>query len=198
MAQIRDTLGFYGFNRDVFRNGRKQQTELSVNGGSDVFSYFASGNYLDDAGAEPNNYQRKASGRVNLGVAPSQNFRIAINAGAVAGPTYLSCEAGCGGRVWTLTATTPANCANKWTHCLYSSIPEAYDETYNFWQDMTGYRRACASITRPPPGSPIASPRASTALASRTCTTRRASTRCSPARRSATTRWAARTSRTAR
>jgi TonB-linked SusC/RagA family outer membrane protein len=136
MAQIRDTLGFYGFNRDVFRNGRKQQTELSVNGGSDVFSYFASGNYLDDAGAEPNNYQRKASGRVNLGVTPSQSFRISINAGAVAGPTYLSCEAGCGGRVWTLTATTPSNCANKWTHCLYSSIPEAYDETYNFWQDM--------------------------------------------------------------
>ena len=136
IAQIQDTLSAYGFNPSVFRNGRKQETEASVSGGSDVFNYYASGNYLDDAGAEANNYQRKSSGRLNLGVAPSSAFRIGINAGFVAGPTHLSCEAGCGGRVWTMTATTPENCANKWTHCLYSSVPEAYDETYNFWQDL--------------------------------------------------------------
>lgn len=136
IGQIRDTIAAYGFNPDVFRNGRRQESEVSVSGGSDVFNYYASGNYLDDAGAEPSNYTRKASGRVNLGVSPSNSFRISVNAGAVAGPTFLSCEAGCGGRVWTMTATTPSNCANPWTHCLYSSLPEAYDETYNFWQNL--------------------------------------------------------------
>jgi TonB-linked SusC/RagA family outer membrane protein len=135
-AQIRDTLAAYGYNRNVFRTGHKQQTELSVNGGSDVFSYYASGNYLDDGGAEPNNYTRKVSGRVNLGVAPSQAFRIAINAGVVAGPTYLSAEAGSGGRVWTMTGPSPSTCANPWQHCLYSAIPEQYDATYNYWQDL--------------------------------------------------------------
>jgi TonB-linked SusC/RagA family outer membrane protein len=136
IAQIRDTLSAYGFNPNVFRTGHRQETEASVSGGSDVFTYYASGNYLDDGGAEPNNYTRKASGRVNLGISASPSFRIAVNAGVVSGPTYLSAEAGSGGRVWTLTGTTPANCANKWTHCLYSAIPEQYDETYNYWQDL--------------------------------------------------------------
>jgi TonB-linked SusC/RagA family outer membrane protein len=136
IAQVRDTLAAYGYNRDVFRHGHRQETEISASGGSDIFSYYASGNYLDDGGAEPNNYTRKASGRVNLGIAPSPTFRIGINAGAVSGPTYLSAEAGSGGRVWTMTATTPSNCANPWTHCLYSAIPEQYDQTYNYWQDL--------------------------------------------------------------
>jgi TonB-linked SusC/RagA family outer membrane protein len=137
IATIRDSLRAAGFNPDVFRNGRRQQTELSVNGGSDVFSYYASGNYLDDGGAEANNYTRKASGRLNLGVSPSTTFRVSVNAGVVTGPTYLSCEAGCGGRVWTMTATTPNNCNDPWRHCLYSAIPEHYDAAYNFSQDVS-------------------------------------------------------------
>lgn len=136
IAQIRDTLAAYNFNPDIFRTGRKQETEMSVTGGSDLFSYYASGNYLDDGGAEPNNYTRKVSGRLNLGLSPTPSFRVSVSAGAVAGPTYLSAEAGSGGRVWTLTAPSPSNCSDPWEHCLFSAIPEHYDQAYNYWQDL--------------------------------------------------------------
>ena len=145
VRQLEDTLAAYGYDRNIFRTGRRQETELSVSGGSDRFSYYASGNYLDDGGAEPSNYQRKTSGRVNLGISPSDRLRININSGYVSGPTFLSAEAGYGGRVWTVVSAAPQNFTNAdgtpniWKHGFHSALPTQYDSVYKLSQGLNRF-----------------------------------------------------------
>lgn len=137
--QLEDTLAAHGYDRNIFRTGRHQQTDASVTGGSDKFSYFASGSYLDDAGAEASNYQRKASGRVNVGISPSERVRISINSSYLSGPTYLSAEAGFGGRVWSLVSAAPQNFSNPYKLGFHSALPAQYDSVYNFVQDVNRF-----------------------------------------------------------
>jgi TonB-dependent SusC/RagA subfamily outer membrane receptor len=120
---------------DLFRNGRHQETELSVSGGTTTFNYYASGNLLDSQGAEPTNNIRKYTGRLNLGVTPSPKFRVSADMGYITGPTYLSAEAGFGGRVWTTLLATPKTYGTI-QHGFYSSLPWQYDEVYKMWQDL--------------------------------------------------------------
>ena len=121
---------------DIFRNGRHQETELSVNGGLDRLNYYASGNLLDSQGAEPNNNTRKYSGRVNLTIAPTDKIRVSTNLGYVTGPTYLSPQAGFGGHVWTTLLATPANYNKPTRHGFHSLLPYQYDQVYKQWQDL--------------------------------------------------------------
>ncbi|HVZ77647.1 MAG TPA: SusC/RagA family TonB-linked outer membrane protein [Gemmatimonadaceae bacterium] len=121
---------------DIFRNGRYQETQVSVSGGSSALSYYASGNLLDSQGAEPSNSERHYGARVNVGINPNPRFRTSIDAGYVSGPTNLSAEAGFGGRVWSTVLATPTNYNNPIRHGFYSAIPVEYDEVYHFWQDL--------------------------------------------------------------
>lgn len=134
VRQLEDTLAAYGYDRNIFRTGRRQETEASVTGGTDRFSYFVSGTYLDDAGAEPSNYQRRASGRVNIGLSPTERIRVNVNSGYISGPTYLSAEAGYGGRVWTLVSAAPQNFSSPFKLGFHSALPAQYDSVYNFLQ----------------------------------------------------------------
>jgi TonB-linked SusC/RagA family outer membrane protein len=132
-----------GNGGDLFRNGRHQEAELAVNGGSPLFNYYASGSITDADGAEPSNYTRKYGTRVNLGITPSPKLHLTTSLGYVTGPTYLSAEAGFGGRVWTTLLATPTT-YNTWQHGFYSGIPVRYDEVYKMWQDLD---RFTASVT---------------------------------------------------
>ena len=133
---------------DLFRNGRHQETELSVSGGSGVFNYYASGNLLDSQGAEPSNNVRKYTGRLNLGVTPSPKFSVSADMGFLTGPTYLSAEAGFGGRVWTTLLATPTT-YGTWQHGFYSSLPWQYDEVYHMWQDLDRFTGSVRFEHRP-------------------------------------------------
>jgi TonB-linked SusC/RagA family outer membrane protein len=53
----------------------------SVSGGSDVTKYYASGDYNDDHGVQPNNFDTKNNGRVNFQATPSSKVDFNINAG---------------------------------------------------------------------------------------------------------------------
>ena len=133
---------------DLFRNGRHQETELSVSGGSNLFNYYASGNLLDSQGAEPSNNVRKYTGRLNLGVTPSPKFSVSADMGFITGPTYLSAEAGFGGRVWTTLLATPTT-YGTWQHGFYSSLPWMYDEVYRMWQDLDRFTGSVRFEHRP-------------------------------------------------
>jgi TonB-dependent SusC/RagA subfamily outer membrane receptor len=133
---------------DLFRNGRHQETELSVSGGSGIFNYYASGNLLDSQGAEPSNNVRKYTGRLNLGVSPSPKFSVSSDMGFITGPTYLSAEAGFGGRVWTTLLATPKT-YGTWQHGFYSSLPWQYDEVYHMWQDLDRFTGSVRFEHRP-------------------------------------------------
>jgi len=137
-----------GNGGDLFRNGRHQETELSVSGGSCIFNYYASGNLLDSQGAEPTNNVRKYSGRLNLGVTPSPKFTMSTDMGFITGPTYLSAEAGFGGRVFTTLYATPTT-YNTWQHGFYSSLPWQYDEVYKMWQDLDRFTGSVRFEHRP-------------------------------------------------
>lgn len=122
---------------DIYRTGRHQETEISVSGGAGLLSYYASGNLLDSEGAEPRNVRRNYSGRLNVGFAPSERFRITSNVGYITGPTHVPCDAGCGGYTWTTLSATPATYNNPRRHGFHSSIPYEYDQTVVLWQDLT-------------------------------------------------------------
>lgn len=122
---------------DIYRTGKHQETEIALSGGAGLLSYYASGNLLDSEGAEPRNNRRTYSGRVNVGIAPSERFRIASNIGFIRGPTHIPCDAGCGGYTWTTLSATPANYNNPRRHGYHSSLPYEYDQTVVLWQDLT-------------------------------------------------------------
>ena len=121
---------------DIYRTGRHQETELSVNGGVGLLSYYASGNLFDSEGAEPRNNRRTYNGRLNVGFAASDKFRITTNVGYINGPTHIPCDAGCGGYTWTTLSATPANYNNPRRHGYHSSLPYEYDQTVVLWQDL--------------------------------------------------------------
>ena len=128
---------------DIFRTGRHQETELSVSGGSGALRYYASGNLLDDQGAEPRSSRQNYSGRLNVSISPSQKLTIGTNIGYVTGPTNLPCDAGCGGYTWTTLSATPSNYNLPQRHGFHSSLPYQYDQTVVLWQDLA---RTTASV----------------------------------------------------
>jgi TonB-dependent SusC/RagA subfamily outer membrane receptor len=134
-----------GNKGDLFQNGRHQETELSVSGSANIFNYYASGNLLETQGAEPTNFERHYSGRLNLGITPSPKFHVTAEMGYVTGPTNLSAEAGYGGRVYTTLLASPTrygtgpNDPNGWHHGFYSGVPYQYDSVYKMWQDLSRF-----------------------------------------------------------
>jgi TonB-linked SusC/RagA family outer membrane protein len=70
----------------LFTRGHLQRYGLTLNGGTERFQYFASGNLDLDKGTDPNSKQDKASGHLNLRVAP--NDKIDVNASL----NYLSSQ----------------------------------------------------------------------------------------------------------
>ena len=108
-----------------------------------MLNYYASGNLLDDQGAEPRSSRQNYSGRLNVGFAPSQKINISANVGYVNGPTNLPCDGGCGGYTWTTMSATPSNYNLANRHGFHSNIPYQYDQIVVLWQDLT---RTTASL----------------------------------------------------
>src|SRR6266700_1739005 len=86
---------------DIFRTGHLGDYQASVSGGSYALRYYVAGGTELQGGAEPSNDFRHTSGRASVTVTPTEKVTVAANVGYVSGPTHMSCEAGCGGRVYT-------------------------------------------------------------------------------------------------
>ena len=128
---------------DIFKTGRHQETDLAVSGAAGLLNYYASGNLLNDQGAEPRSSRINYSGRMNLSISPSKTVTIGANVGYVTGPTNLPCDAGCGGYTWTTLSATPNNYNLPNRHGFHSSLPYQYDQTVVLWQDVD---RTTASV----------------------------------------------------
>lgn len=131
-----DSLVAGNQGEDVYVTGRHQETELSVNGGTERLNYYLSGGLLDSDGADPNNSTKRYSGRANLTIRPTSTLQLTTNVGYVNGVTNLACDAGCGGRTWTMLLGTPATYNNPRRHGFHSMLPYQYDEVYKLWQDV--------------------------------------------------------------
>jgi len=120
---------------DIFRTGHISDYQASVSGGSNTVKYFVAGGTQLQGGAEPSNDLRHSNGRANVTVTPSDKVTISANMGYVSGPTDLSCEAGCGGRMFTTVFMNPLN-LGTFRLGFHSGLPTAYDAEYHFSQDL--------------------------------------------------------------
>jgi TonB-linked SusC/RagA family outer membrane protein len=64
-------------------NNPRDQFGGSVAGGSDVTKYFLSGDYGNDHGVQPNNYDTKNNGRANFLATPSSKTDVSLNLGYI-------------------------------------------------------------------------------------------------------------------
>ena len=120
---------------DIFRTGHVADYQASVSGGSSVVRYYVAGGTELQGGAEPTNDYRHTSGRANLVITPSDRVTLSANVGYVSGPTHVSCEAGCGGRMFTTFYMNPQN-LGTFRLGFHSGLPWAYDEEYHFGQGL--------------------------------------------------------------
>src|SRR5213080_2050345 len=120
---------------DIFQTGHLGDYQASVSGGSSTIRYYVSGGTELQGGAEPSNFQRHTSGRASVTATPSDKVLISANMGYVSGPTRVSCEAGCGGRMYTTMFANPLN-LGTFRLGFNSGLPLEYDEVYHFTQGV--------------------------------------------------------------
>ena len=88
-------------SKELYQNGPSQSYNLSVRGGTDVVSYFLSGNYDDDVGMIWYNTHKAFRLRANVGVVFNELFSLDVSTGYVDGDTrFMQHVPGQGGE-WT-------------------------------------------------------------------------------------------------
>jgi len=133
---------------DIFRTGHISEYQASVSGGSNTVKYFVAGGTELQGGAEPSNDFRHTNGRANVTVTPSDKVTISANMGYISGPTDLSCEAGCGGRMFTTVFMNPLN-LGTFRKGFHSGLPVAYDQEYHFSQSLDRFTGSVQLQHRP-------------------------------------------------
>lgn len=68
---------------EVIEIGAYQEYDLSVSGGQDEFTFYASGNFNTEGGVMPANFAEKIGGRANFQWSPSEIFDLAVSSGYV-------------------------------------------------------------------------------------------------------------------
>lgn len=127
----------------LFRNGRINDNTLAVSGGSGVAQYRLSGNIDKEDGVEPTNGLVQYGTRGNIHFTPTSSIDVAATGGYVRGKTRLSCEAGCGGVMFSGFYGTPETLGTIRAG-FSSGTPEAYWKQYYFDQM---FNRFTGSVT---------------------------------------------------
>lgn len=122
----------------IFTSGRLQSYDVGVGGGSALFRYRVSGNYLLNTGVTPDNKGKNYGGRANLSLFPTSKIQIESNLAYTTGRTDLACEAGCGGTTWTTYFASPTK-LNTPRDGFWSGLPSAYYQQYQFFQDINRF-----------------------------------------------------------
>ena len=128
--------------RDIFQHGRIGEYDLSTNGGSGIFRYFAGAGYENSEGVDAVNTVDRKTGRLNLNITPSDKLDFAFNVGYTNGYVSIPCEAGCGGIMLTSYLANPANDTTLTDGSpnplrgFHSGLPEAYGAFYEFYQEV--------------------------------------------------------------
>jgi TonB-linked SusC/RagA family outer membrane protein len=133
IAQFRADSG-----KPLFRDGRINENTLAVSGGSPTIQYYVSGQTHSDQGVEPTNSQIQYGGRGNVHVVPTGALDMSASGGYVRGTTKLSCEAGCGGVMFSGFYSTPATLGTP-SAGFDSGTPEAYYSVYHFDQHFNRF-----------------------------------------------------------
>ena len=96
-----------GYN--AFRTGNLGTYDFSVSGGSSGVRYYVAADVDRNQGAQTDNFKNQVSGRANLEINPSPKLDLQANMGYVNSRMGQSCEGGCGGAMWEIMYSNPAN-----------------------------------------------------------------------------------------
>ncbi|MBX6364531.1 MAG: TonB-dependent receptor [Gemmatimonadetes bacterium] len=144
---------------EAFRTGRMQTYNFNVSGGAERIRYFIAADIDHNQGAEPDNFKNATSGRVNVEIQPSEKLSITASSGYVASRMGLSCESGCGGAMWEIVFSNPANlpqfaCAGSDDPACgyalgYQSNSPRVDRQMKDWQAVGRYTGSVTANWRP-------------------------------------------------
>ncbi len=131
--------------RPLFRDGADKSYDATVSGGSNLYRYFAAGQWSDNEGIVSQNSRNQKSARTNLSVIPNDKFDLETSVGYVQSRTYTTFEGSGGGIFFTGEYAEPQrqafNCAATaargcgWSRGAMSSPPEVY-LAQTSWQDL--------------------------------------------------------------
>ena len=76
-------------NEPVFQYGGMQNYSLSVRGGQNIATYYASVNHSDQDGVVDFNYDRRTTGRLNLDITPAEWLTLGVGGSLMGGNTRL-------------------------------------------------------------------------------------------------------------
>ncbi len=129
----------------LFRTGVSQGFDGSVSGGSNLYRYYAAGQWDNETGIVQQNGRVQKSARTNLSVVPNSKFDLETNVGYITSKTNVTSEGSGGGVFFTAeyaepqrTAAfcpTPAPRGCGWARGAFSNPPEVYMATQS-WQDL--------------------------------------------------------------
>ncbi len=144
------------WQNEIFRKAVQQSHQASIAGGSDKFSYFVSGNYIDNAGIIKNTSFQRYSLRSNLEARLNDRFKVGMNlflSKSTDHPTALNGFAGGNGaspvfaaRLWAPTLpvynadgtyTQPSGKVGP--HTLYNPLAMAVEPIRDNRQDITEF-----------------------------------------------------------
>ncbi len=129
----------------LFRSGPTSTYDASVSGGSSLYRFFASGEWMNAQGIVSQNERTQKSARTNLSVTPSTKFDLETSVGYIISRTTTTPEGTGGGVLWAAEyarpertvgfCPTPVPRGCGWSRGAYTSPKEVYMATTN-WQDV--------------------------------------------------------------
>lgn len=78
----------------LFQNGRLQDYQLSVSGGTDVLQYYVAGNLNDDKGIDPLNRYKRHGGHANLRFSPNHSIDVTASTNVLTSDANLGLDFG--------------------------------------------------------------------------------------------------------
>lgn len=128
----------------IFKSGRTQQYNLSLNGGSEQVRYFLSSGYENTSGIEPTNGLWRYSGRANVNISASRNLDITTSVGLTQQNIHLPLEAGGGMWFSAYFGQAPRTPSDSLRRGFFSAPPEAF---WNAFENYQRVARTTSSIT---------------------------------------------------
>jgi TonB-linked SusC/RagA family outer membrane protein len=128
------------YGQPIFTTGHLQSYDVGIGGGTALLRYHVSGGYERNEGVERSNNLNNYTGRVNVGIFPSDKLDVQANAAYIVGKNNLPCEAGCGGATWTSYYHDPANSGADDPHVGFlSGTPQAYYTEFDLFQAINRF-----------------------------------------------------------
>src|SRR5690606_18869677 len=130
----------------IYTTGHHQAYNLSVAGGQNLLRYYVSGTLNDTEGVEPNNYERRFSGHVNLDIAASEKLDISTSLHVVRSNTHLGTDVGIS-PLFTMLFGSPAFFPTS--RGFYAMPPEVPQTLHDNIQDINRYTGGITFNHRP-------------------------------------------------